>query len=284
MKSMKKRFSYIFLGALFLWLLFAQGCLKFRMTDKKAMVEFSKDTIPLQLKTATINSHSIHYAQTGADDKPTLLFIHGSPGSWISFKEYLKDKELRRRFRLISIDRPGFGNINYGDAISISAQATLIGPLIASLRNGKEMYVVGHSLGGPLTVKLAARYPEYVSGIVLLAASVDPGEEKKELWRPVLKVFPLCLLLPGSFRPSNVELWAFKKDILTMPADLNSITCPVIIIQGMQDPLVPPGNAFFAQQHLINARTVNMITLQDANHFIPWTRYAQVKEALLSLH
>ena len=195
----------------------------------------------------------------------------------------MKDTDLRANFRLISIDRPGFGYSDYGSAISISEQATLVGSLIGRLQNGKDFYVIGHSLGGPLAVKLAAEYKKYISGIVLLAASVDPYEEKKELWRPVLKLPPLCFLLPGAFRPSNIELWAFKKDVLTMPSDLNNITCPVIILQGMVDPLVPPGNAFYAQKQLINARSVKLITLDSANHFIPWTRFAQVKEALMSL-
>ena len=283
MGSVWKWPSFVFVGILSLWLVFAQSCAKFMMSDKQAMTEFGKDTIALQLKTETINGYKIHYAQTGSADKPTLMFIHGSPGSWIAFKSYLKDKDLRQHFRLISIDRPGFGYSNYGDAISISMQADIIGPLIGRLQNGKNFYVVGHSLGGPITVMLAAQYQQYISGIVLLAASVDPNEEKKELWRPVLKTFPFCYLLPGSFRPSNIELWSFKKDVLNMPADLNRITCPVIILQGMIDPLVPPGNAFYAQKQLVNAKSVKLISLDSANHFIPWTRYSQVKEALMSL-
>jgi len=283
MKKIWKRSSIVFTCMLAMWVLFAQSCAKFMMSDTNARKEFGHDSIAIRLNTEIVNGRKIHYAQTGDENKPTVLFIHGSPGSWTAFKSYLKDKDLRHRFRLISIDRPGFGASNYGDAISISDQAALIGRLIGRLQNGKNFYVAGHSLGGPLTVKLAAQYPQYISGIVLLAASVDPNEEKKELWRPALKLFPFCLLLPGSFRPSNIELWAFKKDVLTMPNDLNSIRCPVIIIQGMIDPLVPPGNAFYAQKQLTHARSVQLIRLDSANHFIPWTRYAQVKEALMSL-
>jgi len=283
MKKIVKNSSKILGSVVIIWLLFAQSCAKFIISDKKAITEFDKDTIPLQFRSEVINGHNIHYAITGLPDKPTLFFIHGSPGSWEAFKKYLKDKDLRAHFRLISIDRPGFGHSDYGAAISISEQATLIGPLIGHLQNGRDFYLVGHSLGGPLAVKLAAEYKKYISGIILLAASVDPNEEKRELWRPVLKLPPLCFLLPGAFRPSNVELWAFKKDVLTMPSDLNNITCPVIILQGMVDPLVPPGNAFYAQKQLINARSVKLITLDSANHFIPWTRFAQVKDALMSL-
>lgn len=283
MKNAMKKVSVV-LGCLLLcWVIFAQGCARFMTSDKQAKEAFAKDSIDIELRSVVINGRTLHYALTGTADKPTLFFIHGSPGSWDAFKEYLKDKDLRHNFRLISIDRPGFGQSDYGDAISLSNQAAVIGPLIGQLQNGKGFNIIGHSLGGPLVVKLAAEYRQYISGAVLLAASVDPNEEKKELWRPILKAFPLRYLLPGAFRPSNIELWEFKKDVLTMPGDLNAITCPVIIIQGMLDPLVPPGNAFYAQKELIHAKSVKLITIDSANHFIPWTRYGIIKDALMTL-
>jgi pimeloyl-ACP methyl ester carboxylesterase len=283
MKRATKITYRILAGLALSWLIFAQSCVRFITSDSEAKEEFAKDSVDIQLKSTIIEGRTIHYAMTGQPDKPTLFFVHGSPGSWAAFDKYLQDKDLLRYFRLISIDRPGFGYSDYGDAINITRQAALIGTLIGKLQNGRDFYVIGHSLGGPLAVKLAANYKTYISGIVLLAASVDPNEEKKEKWRPWMKAFPLRYLLPGAFRPSNIELWEFKKDVLTMPGDLNSITCPVIIIQGLKDPLVPPGNAFYAQKALVNARSVKLITIDSANHFIPWTRFPIIKNALLSL-
>jgi pimeloyl-ACP methyl ester carboxylesterase len=184
---------------------------------------------------------------------------------------------------MISLDRPGFGNSDFGAAISVTEQSVSIGLLLDSIQNNQPLYLVGHSLGGPLAVKLAAHYPKLVSGAVLLAASVDPEEEAKERWRPIMKAVPFRYLLPGAFRPSNIELWAFKKDVLTMPADLDAITCPIVIIQGMKDDLVPPGNAFYAQKKLVHAASVKMIMIDSANHFIPWMNYSTIKQALLQL-
>jgi pimeloyl-ACP methyl ester carboxylesterase len=265
------------------WLVVAQTSLKFRTSDDDARADFAAHHVKIDLQTAHINGAPIHYATTGAPDKPTIFFIHGSPGSWSAFDHYLMDTDLLQRYRLISIDRPGFGYSDYGNAISISDQAVLIGALIQQLQNGKPFYLAGHSLGGPLAVKLAAHYSTYISGIVLLAASVDPHEEKAERWRPILKLPILRLFMPGAFRPSNIELWAFKKDVLTMPDDLHAVKCPVWIVQGMKDPLVPPGNAFYAQKELINSPSVQLTTLPDANHFIPWKYYDDIKKVLLQL-
>jgi len=283
MKNMIKKSSLIIMVSASVWIIFGQSCMKMRTSDPEAIKDFNDVGLKLQLSDKIEDGRTLHYASVGDSSKPTLFFIHGSPGSWGAFKKYMKDTGLLRYFRIVSIDRPGFGYSDYGKATDLTHQSQLIGSLIKQLQNGKSFYIIGHSLGGPLAVKLASHYAQYISGMVLLAASVDPAEEKPERWRPVMRAFPLRYLLPGAFRPSNIELWKFKKDVLTMPDDLANITCPVIIVQGLQDPLVPPGNAIYAQKQLIKAESVTMMPIPDANHFIPWTRYDSIKKALMSL-
>lgn len=283
MQFSKRRLGLGFAVLIVAWLFMANSCMRFRLSDREAQSRFQALGVPLQLADFRVNGRVLHYAVTGCDSCTTLLLLHGSPGSWEAFKDYLADSALRRHFRLVSIDRPGFGYSNYGDALPISQQLPLIGALISHLDNRKPLFVAGHSLGGPLAALVAARYPEQVHGLMLLAASVDPAEEKPERWRPFLKAFPFRYLVPGAFRPSNIELWAFKKDVHALPAALHSVRCPVVIIQGMRDPLVPPGNAFFAQQQLIHAPRVRFIRLPDANHFIPWTRFDTLRKAMLQM-
>lgn len=257
--------------------------MKLRINDSEAVQKFIKDTLSLRFETRTIQGYKIHFAQIGASDKPTLFFIHGSPGSWSAFENYLKDKELLKNFRMISIDRPGYGFSNFGNVLNYTLQTRLIGDLISQLQNEKYFYVVGHSLGGPIAVSLAAQHIQSISGIVLLAASVDPDEEKPEKWRKFFNIYPFRFLLPGAFRPSNTELCAFKKDVLLLPSDLNKVTCSVLLVHGLKDPLVPPGNSFYAQKQLTHALSVKLVTLKDANHFIPWKKYAEIKELLMNL-
>jgi pimeloyl-ACP methyl ester carboxylesterase len=283
MKKRKNKILPVLSISLIALLVLTQSSMKMRVSDEKAQKEFTEAGIKLKLSTATIDGQQIHLVQTGIDTAATLFFIHGSPGSWDAFGSYLKDKDLSAKYRLISIDRPGFGYINFGKGMSISKQCVFIGGLIKQLQNGKPFYIVGHSLGGPICVKLAANYQPYINGAVLLAASVDPNEEKPERWRPLIKIPPFRWFIPGAFRPSNDELWYFKKDVLTMPSDLYSIKCPVTIIQGLLDPMVPPGNAFYAQKQLTSSRKVKLVTIPDANHFIPWTRFELIKNVLLTI-
>lgn len=268
---------------LVIWILVAPGCMTFRKADSEMKKEFEKKGVPLSTITEKISGRNIHYAKTGADSLPTIYFIHGTPGSWDAFAGYLQDQDLLKQFRLISVDRPGFGFSDFGSAENMQRQSDLISPLFYKLANGKPAYLAGHSLGGPMIIKLSADNPTFFSSLVILAGSVDPAEEKPEKWRPFLFKTPLNLLVPGAMRPSNVELWYLKKDLVNLKDDFKKITCPVFILHGDKDVLVPVANAAYAKKMLINASSIAVTIFSGENHFIPWTRFKEIKEVLLRL-
>ncbi len=76
---------------------------------------------------------------------------------------------------------------------------------------------------------------------------------------------------------------AFKDDVNTIPSDLHHITCPVIIVHGLSDHMVTPGNGFCAQKKLTGSPSVKLITIENGHHNIPWTHYSEVKDAILSI-
>jgi pimeloyl-ACP methyl ester carboxylesterase len=212
------------------------------------------------------------------------VFIHGTPGSWNAFSGYLEDKDLLRKYRMISIDRPGFGYSDFGKAENLQRQSELMSPLLHKLDNGKPTYLVGHSLGGPMIILLAADNPGLFAGLILISGSVDPDVEKPEKWRPILFNTPLNLLVPGAFRPSNVELWYLKKDLVKLRDAYAKIYCPVYFIHGDKDSWVPPSNVAYAKKLLVHAPRIEEYMLPGGNHFIPWTKYGEIKELLLRLN
>ena len=278
-----RRFSLGVFIFLFLWIILAQSCMKFRISDKKAKEKFSGAGVPLTTAIVNVEGYHMHYVKTGNDSLPTLFFIHGSPGSWTAFERYIRDKELLEKYRMISIDRPGFGYSEFGKARDLSEQSQLIKPVLDQLKNNKPMYVIGHSLGGPMAIKLAADNPGTFAGIVLLAPSVDPSEEKPEKWRPWLMYTPLKYFIPGALAPSNRELWYLKKDLVKLKTDFPKIECPVWIIQGDKDNLVPPGNAGYAAKMLIHSPLIETTIIEGAGHFIPWNHYTDIRAVLLKL-
>jgi len=269
---------------LLLWLVLAQSCMMMREPDADAKKKFARDNVELTTATINVEGHHLHYAKTGSDTLPTLFFVHGTPGSWDAFERYLKDKDLLKKFRMVSIDRPGFGYSDYGTPYHLAKQSEIISSLFTVLNNNKPMFITGHSLGGPMVVKLAADNPTTFSGVVILSGSIDPDEEKPEKWRPILYKTPLNYFVPGAMRPSNEELWYLKKDLVDLKKDFPKITCPVYFVHGAIDTWVPPGNVDYGKKMLVNASRVEETLIPSANHFIPWTKFNEIKDVLLKLY
>jgi pimeloyl-ACP methyl ester carboxylesterase len=283
-KKWLRRLIRVLAVILLILLVAAQFIMYFRTSDKDAIVDFKESDVRLKPVYLTVKNRTMHYVVTGNDTLPTIVFIHGSPGSWDAFERYLKDNQLLQKYRLISIDRPGFGYSNFGDALNFKEQGILLSAVLHNIQNGKPMALVGHSLGGPMVIKLTAENPDLpIRNIVVLAGSVDPAMEEPEKWRGVLETFPLRYFIPGAMRPSNTELLMFKKDVYDLATDFPKVTCRVVLMHGDSDQLVPPPNALFSQAHLTHAKDIKMIWLKGENHFIPWTRFEDIKRQLLAL-
>jgi len=272
-----------FLTLIIIWLVFAQCSMKFRMSDGEAKEKFSKNNITLTTEFIQVDKFKMHYAKIGNDTLPTLFFVHGSPGGWTAFERYMQDKDLVSRYRMISVDRPGFGYSQFGDAKNLEDQSKLISPIVKLFKNDKPMYAVGHSLGGPMIVKLQIDNENLFSGLVFLAASNDPDEEKPERWRYIMKATPLNYFLPGAFRPSNKELVYLKSDLKYLDKEWEKITCPAWIIHGDKDTFVPVENVEYTKKKLTKAKSVEVKILHGARHFIPWEQYDEIKEVLMRL-
>lgn len=253
------------------------------MSARETKNFFETANIEFIEKTVDFGDHKIHYLQTGNPTNPTLFFVHGSPGSWDAYKEYIKDTLLLKHFRMIAVDRPGFGFSNFGKAQDLATQSQWLTAFCQSIANGRPTILVGHSYGGPLIVKMAVDAPSFFNHLVLLAGSVDPNAETPENWRPIIKSVPLRYLIPGALRPANDELWWLKKDLLLMKPQLKNIKCSVTIIHGTKDRLVPYGNVAFMEKEFVNVSALAVIVLEDADHFIPWTNYKTIRDELLKL-
>jgi pimeloyl-ACP methyl ester carboxylesterase len=253
------------------------------MDRKKTTLFFNKTQTVFLDKTIDFIDHKLHYIQTGNDQNPTLFFVHGSPGSWDAYKDFLKDSILLKRYRMIAVDRPGFGYSNFGEAQDLKTQADWIYELIQKVDNKKPIVLIGHSMGGPVIVRLAVDHPKEFAHLVVLAGSLDPKAENPELWRPVLKSKPLRYIIPGALRPANDELWWLKEDLYVMKPLLKNLIGDVTIIHGTKDPLVPYSNMAFMQKEFVNAKSIDTLSIRDADHFIPWEHYVEIRNKILKL-
>ncbi|MGF2411749.1 MAG: alpha/beta fold hydrolase [Ferruginibacter sp.] len=282
--NMQRILLYSF-ALVIVWLLLAQCfIMRNRWSDKKAYKVFKSKDVPLTIFDTVINNRHLHYAVCGPDSLPTLVFIHGSPGSWMNYMKYMWDADMRKKFRIVAIDRPGFGYSSFGKAMHLQAQCKIILPVLQQLKNNKPMYAAGHSMGGPVLVKLAADDPTLFNTIVIIAGAIDIKQEVKETWRKVMNVRPMYWALPGAFGPSNTELLYLKNDLLPLQNDFKNITCNVLFVHGDKDTWVPIKNIAYGTTMMINAKSIVADTLHGADHQIPWKRMEELKAILLNLY
>ncbi|MFZ4796790.1 MAG: alpha/beta fold hydrolase [Bacteroidia bacterium] len=264
------------------YLLFAQSCLRMRTNDKDAIGQYNKLGINLRFNDFILDDLKIHFAKTGNDTASTIFFIHGSPGSWSAYENFLSDSNLIKKYRLISVDRPGFGYSNFNEPQNLQTQTNVLNKFINSIDNKKNIYVIGHSYGGPLVANMASENQK-INGIIIIAGAISLKLEKPEKWRKLFINNPLESLVPGALNSSNHELWWLKNDLNILEKKLTNIKCKTIVIHGTKDQLVSFGNLKFIQEQFTSVDTLKTIILKDVNHFIPWNNFDLVKKELLNL-
>jgi pimeloyl-ACP methyl ester carboxylesterase len=258
------------------------GCFPFSQKIKDDTAAFEKSN-PRGLRSISAEGRTLHYAVAGPERAPLVLFVHGSPGSWDAFAAYLMDPGLTSTARLVSVDRPGYGGSDRGRVEpSLQAQAAQIAQVILAEGDGKPAVVLGHSLGGPVAARMAMDFPQLVKGLVLVAPSIDPAMEETKWIQVPGNWFWVRWMLPSALDVCNQEILPLKGELEKMLPLWAGIKMPVIDIQGLDDDLVPPENADFAERELVNAK-LKVERIPGMNHFVPWSRPDLLKNAILEL-
>ncbi len=282
--NIRRKATWVLFILMSISLIMLHSCMTFRMSSKEVDAFFDTRNIQGTQHHYEVDFREIHYVKAGNGSKPLVLFIHGSPGSLSAFIHFLADSTLSDKALLISTDRPGFGysNFGFGEA-SLQKQGALLKPILEEYKNNKPIILVGHSLAGPLIARMAVDYPELVDGLIIVAGSIDPDLEPNETWfRAPLATPFLSWILPRSLRASNEEIYHLKPELEKLLPLWKEIRCPVTVIQGKQDSLVPVENADFARKMLVNA-PVEFVLKEGMEHFVPWSNPELIRHAIVTM-
>lgn len=244
-----------------------------------------RESIRARAQTPEAGTPSLSYLHAGDPNDPRIIYIHGTPGSAGAWADFLTNPVPG--FESIAVDRLGFGQSKdargrRSGVDSFEEQAEAISPLLVE-RGGQWPILVGHSLGGPIAARLAALYPARVRGLIIVAGSLDPARESPGLGQQIATTDFVRFFLPQTLDNSMGELAAAKKQTELLAPELCKITCPVIVIHGTKDELVPYANAAYAQRMLTNAKSVSIVTLEEQGHFVPWERPEVIRAAIEEL-
>jgi pimeloyl-ACP methyl ester carboxylesterase len=205
------------------------------------------------------------------------VLVHGTPGSASGWADYLVSP--LPGVEVLALDRPGFGNSDPAGALpSLNDQAAAVAALLPN--DGRRVVLLGHSLGGPIVARVALQHPKQVHAVVMLAASLDPAQERIHPMQHVGDWPLVRSLLPRALRNANLELMALKPELEALALQLPQLSMPVVIVHGTKDDLVPVANVAFMQSRLTGAACVKTVLLEGHNHFLPWNSAPAVIDAL----
>lgn len=264
------------LGILLIVLAVAYGYLRYSLLSMETSDLPSSLALPIVHEGETLMTF-----QNGDKDNFPVIFVHGTPGkadNWAYDILY-----PRPGYRVVAVDRPGFGESTPAEGLTtLEGQAAALRPLLEGFA-GRGPILVGHSLGAPIVARAAVDFPELVGGIVLVAGSLSPSVEVVYTIQYVGNLPGIRLLLPRSLRNSNHELIPLRESLERLAPRLWDITCPVGIVHGTADMLVPFENVAYMES-LFNSGVIrSKIVLEGENHFLPWTAHEKIWEAVEGL-
>ncbi|PIE48953.1 MAG: alpha/beta hydrolase [Flavobacteriales bacterium] len=157
---------------------------------------------------------TVHYTDTGTGT--AILLLHGFLEDYTIWKEIAE--KLSKNNRIITIDLLGHGKTgNIGYIHTMENQADMVFTLLKSLKLQKVI-LIGHSMGGYVSLAFADKYTHSVKGICLLNSTpFSDSEEKKEIRNRAIEVVKndktgfLTESIPNLFSEGHREL--YKKDI-----------------------------------------------------------------------
>jgi len=113
-----------------------------------------------------IKGHQVHYLDEGPRDKPVLLFVHPGPG-W-SYTYRYQIEQLRKDFRCVAPDLPGYGlsKAANGYNFTLVEQAKILEEFVETL-DLRSIILWANDGGGPTGILALGPHADRVVGLVV---------------------------------------------------------------------------------------------------------------------
>ena len=138
------------------------------------------DLIAAGLVRHDVDAHGtrIHVAEMGTG--PLVLFVHGFPESWYSWRNQLP-AVAAAGYRAAAIDVRGYGSSETPEAIEAYRIIDLVGDCVGVVEAlGEErVVIVGHDWGSPIAAAAALLRPDVVGAVALLSVAYTPPNEAR---------------------------------------------------------------------------------------------------------
>ncbi len=229
--------------------------------------------------------------QQGRD---SLVFIHGAGGNqtfWRNQVDYFK-----RTFNCYITELPGHGAAQGQGAQEIKGYALWIKGALDELKVSNP-FVIGHSMGGAITMDLAMRFPALPRGLVL-ASTGARLRTLPSILNGIKQAFPetvtlICERSFGQDAPAVLRRFAVAEMMKSSPDVLHgdfsacdrfdimeqvqTINKPTLVICGEEDALAPIKYSRFLADKIAGAR---LESIKGAGHMVMLERAQEFNKKL----
>lgn len=189
-------------------------------------------------KSIEYGSNKICYQDRG--EGHVIVLLHGFLEDMSMWDYFIK--KLEEDFRVIAIDLPGFGKSESLDGSHNMDNLAYVVDQVLEQCSVKQCLMVGHSMGGYVTLQFAAMFPEKLKGICLFHSHAlgDSPEQQKNRDRAIAVVEAdrgnfIFSFFPDLFAKKNVS--SFTTEIDEMHKEAMKISPEAIIkaLEGMKN-------------------------------------------------
>lgn len=116
------------------------------------------------------NGIKFHTVQAGSRDKPLMLFLHGFPQCWYTWRHQLN--QFKSTHHAVAFDMRGYGESDKPAdtaAYQPSELAADVAELVKALGH-KSCVLVGHDWGAAIAWAVAHKYPEIIDRLIIMNA------------------------------------------------------------------------------------------------------------------
>ncbi len=167
------------------------------------------------------------YSDTG-NGTQTLIFLHGMGSNQKAWTKNVS--ELKDNFRCITLDLPGYGlSSPLPSVFEIGSVAQLVIDFISTLQL-RSVSLVGHSMGGHISMEVARQAPELIDRLILIAPAGLERFEEKEI--AVIEQFFTAELISGY--PDEMIRKNFLINFYRMPEDAQFMMEDRILLKADQ--------------------------------------------------
>jgi pimeloyl-ACP methyl ester carboxylesterase len=237
-------------------------------------------------KSIQFRGESLEYEIKGTG--MAVMLVHGFTEDRSIWYPLLKG--IENKYKWILLDLSGSGQSSYNKSLTEIKDFAESIHAIANFENIERLVLIGHSMGGYISLAFAEKYPEKISALGLFhSSSYGDSDEKKEARDKNIRFIQkhgstlfIEQAIPGLFSDyfkSNypeeiqklIDRYAnFKEDSLVLYLNamknrpsttsvLKSITKPVLFIMGEEDKAVPLKDSL-EQCHLPQISYIHILT------------------------